>query len=830
MKSESKDIMYLLSQSFYTKAEFNDLLLAYAAQHGLDGIFFDVEKKHEQVNRSFHYVYGKELPNRCAKSTKLIDEADFSFKINCSIWAQRNVSSEIENEVFDIIKSHLGLQNINRSTKLPCYENQQGDVWLRPKLEATVTRFLSIGKSVAVFMMDLDNFKAVNDQNDHEIGGGVLFEFGNILTTCCEENAVAIHRSGDEFFVVMPYNDLLDPLVLAYKIREEAKAYSYQNVLQPIALTVAQGICLVTDSETSFDEAIHLAEKAYKPDEQNKHRDSVRIVRPFVAIPKRVPINLDLAYIAVRSHLCDRGCFHNPYLDFISLMLSQCDSTEHMQAKISQYISWLNPTVTSGMQFLSLEDEITYTCEWSNEELAFALFHGISRNPISQGKKVRLSFNHEQNASFVISLDAETLYSCGDTFDLAEGQSYIVELPNCSIEECAVRNTVLIHIGYDSLIIPDCFYRVIRIDARPIIGGNLPDFWAGALSELIDLVSEKSYINQVIVYGDRETAKNLCGILSNIEHWSDREYLLSIAKQTKQLPMSIEKCKERLTGHILFVNKNDKDSLIQGLKQICGVSCIKKELVLESRPDSHVFLDRNLSYEPIRLRIEDGCTVNTMGEAFPTVLEIIRKYESGEIMTDQAGRELKELTNFKLTITEPSSTSIPEYYSEQEADLEEYYQSVLGKPDGFFQIHLEENGQYQAVLQHVINLIDGPKLRYATRRALLVIPHIVTDQKDISPLGLVSVYISPRQVNDRIIFNFSFTWRTVEAVVGLPYSLYGSVKYAEHILDKIKKGLGDSPTATLKMGHISYMAYSLHMFLDPPYARIVRGIINDATK
>lgn len=33
----------------------------------------------------------------------------------------------------------------------------------------------------------------------------------------------------------------------------------------------------------------------------------------------------------------------------------------------------------------------------------------------------------------------------------------------------------------------------------------------------------------------------------------------------------------------------------------------------------------------------------------------------------------------------------------------------------------------------------------------------------------------------------------------------------------------------IKMGTLSYLAYSFHMFLDKPYTQIIRGIINDAS-
>lgn len=831
MKFEGNNIIQLINQSFYTKAEFNRLLLDYAVQHDLDGISFNVTKKHEKIDRPCSYVYGTELQDQSVKMQNEIDVADSSIKIRYSIWSQQNISSETEEEVSNIIKTYLNTQNIYRSTLLPSYEHQHGDEWLDKKLEATVKRFLDTGMSVAVFMIDLDHFKDVNEQNDHSIGGSVLFEFSNLLMLCCEEKAVVIHRSGDEFFVIMPYSNSYEPLELAYQIRETVKHHSYQNVSQCINLTAAQGIWLLTDYKTSFKDVVVYAEKTYKPDGQEKHRDSVRIACLSEVVPDRELSDQDLAYAVVRSRLTDCCVFHNPYLDFISSMASQCDNKNDIQTQVNQWISWLHPEEISGMQFLSLSNDMSFICGWSSDELAFALFHGLCRNPINFGKNIHLAFNPNKNNSFSISVDFETIYLHGEKFDLIEGQGYDVKLPNCAMKECEARNTALIHIGYDPLIIPDCFYHVIRIDARPIIGGNLPDFWAGALSELINLMSEETPIKQVIVYGKKSSARKIHEILENVKNWGNESYSLSfLSKQTKQPTTSIEICKRQLIDHITFINEGDKSALIQELKRIYSTSCLEKKPPAKDRPDSHRFLQRTLSYEPIRLKIEDGCTVRTMEEAFPTVLEIIRNCESTEVMTDQAGRELKELSNFKLTITKPSSTSIPEYYWELTNDLKEYYESILGNKDGFFQKYLEEHGQYQAVLQHIVNLIDSTKLKYASRRALLVVPHKVVDQQDISPLGLVSVYISPREANGGIVFNFSFTWRTVEAIVGLPYSLYGSVKYAERLLDEIKRRLNNKKTPTLKMGNVSYMAYSLHMFLDSPYSQIVRGIINDATK
>jgi hypothetical protein len=133
------------------------------------------------------------------------------------------------------------------------------------------------------------------------------------------------------------------------------------------------------------------------------------------------------------------------------------------------------------------------------------------------------------------------------------------------------------------------------------------------------------------------------------------------------------------------------------------------------------------------------------------------------------------------------------------------------------------------VLEHVAAAIRNPDDSFSTRRAILVIPHEVTTGQELAPLGLVSVRIVPRFVALRPVIHFSYTWRTVEALVGFPYSLFGSVRFAQHLTDRIKAVLPPDLQRSLEMGTVSYIAHSLHFFLDDYAQNIARRTVDDAT-
>jgi hypothetical protein len=99
---------------------------------------------------------------------------------------------------------------------------------------------------------------------------------------------------------------------------------------------------------------------------------------------------------------------------------------------------------------------------------------------------------------------------------------------------------------------------------------------------------------------------------------------------------------------------------------------------------------------------------------------------------------------------------------------------------------------------------------------------------DVAPLGLVCVRVVPRISATKLRFDFSFVWRTVEVLVGFPYSLYGSVKFSEHLTSLLRKNLPTDGNP-IEMGEVSYTAQSLHMFTDEYGQIIARRIVNNAS-
>jgi diguanylate cyclase (GGDEF)-like protein/PAS domain S-box-containing protein len=75
---------------------------------------------------------------------------------------------------------------------------------LRDRLELLIERAQRSQENLAVMMVDLDNFKRVNDSLGHQAGDTVLCEISRRLKTCIRKSDTVGRMSGDEFVILLP--------------------------------------------------------------------------------------------------------------------------------------------------------------------------------------------------------------------------------------------------------------------------------------------------------------------------------------------------------------------------------------------------------------------------------------------------------------------------------------------------------------------------------------------------------------------------------------------------------------------------------------------------
>lgn len=96
-------------------------------------------------------------------------------------------------------------------------------------------------KNFAVLMMDLNNFKKVNDTYGHVAGDVVLKKFGDALNQSCRKHDLPVRYGGDEFILILPDTTVDDVEVIKARIKKifEATLADYKSVGLDISFGIA---------------------------------------------------------------------------------------------------------------------------------------------------------------------------------------------------------------------------------------------------------------------------------------------------------------------------------------------------------------------------------------------------------------------------------------------------------------------------------------------------------------------------------------------------------------------------------------------------------------
>ncbi len=104
----------------------------------------------------------------------------------------------------------LQIEDLRKNLSISARKDALTGLWNRKHLEDEVERYLDENGQKAVFMiMDIDNFKQVNDTYGHIMGDAVLECVGKILQNSVGPRDIAARIGGDEFAVFLKgdYND-----------------------------------------------------------------------------------------------------------------------------------------------------------------------------------------------------------------------------------------------------------------------------------------------------------------------------------------------------------------------------------------------------------------------------------------------------------------------------------------------------------------------------------------------------------------------------------------------------------------------------------------------
>lgn len=118
-------------------------------------------------------------------------------------------------------------------------------------------------EDLSLLFMDMDNFKKINDSNDHQVGDFVLKHFANFVSeNHLRPNDSFARYGGDEFVLLLPKTSIEEACKIGEAIRAGVEKEEFVHNDKKILVTVSVGVAALTERMETSQQLLRAADLA----------------------------------------------------------------------------------------------------------------------------------------------------------------------------------------------------------------------------------------------------------------------------------------------------------------------------------------------------------------------------------------------------------------------------------------------------------------------------------------------------------------------------------------------------------------------------------------
>ncbi len=233
------------------------LMTAYASMETLlaairAGVYDYLTKPFDNLDDVLHKV-GRALEKRriVKENERLIE---YLRQANTQIdLMNRDLERQVVDRTRQLEDANRRLEQLSLTDDVTGLFNQR---FLHQRLEEEFRRATRYRQPLSVLMLDLDNFKLVNDTHDHLFGSRVLARVGRVLKDTVRNIDLVIRYGGDEFVVILPHTDICQGVQVAERIVQKVGTTDLGDEQDPYFVTVSVGVAATGVAEISSAQAL----------------------------------------------------------------------------------------------------------------------------------------------------------------------------------------------------------------------------------------------------------------------------------------------------------------------------------------------------------------------------------------------------------------------------------------------------------------------------------------------------------------------------------------------------------------------------------------------
>ncbi len=212
-----------------------------------------------------------------------IDEAGFlKFIEESPECAYKVLTNLLSNTVAQLRKTSRFLADIaewgeNASRRV--ITDELTGLYNRAFMDDAVENFFNISvsnsKPLSLLMLDIDNFREINESNDSESCDRVIIEFAGIIRRLISRHGIMARYGGDEFSILLPETDIQKAMEIGGEIRGAVENFNFSKHFRgkSVPITTSIGISNFPETASTMDEFKQKADASlYRAKQTGKNR------------------------------------------------------------------------------------------------------------------------------------------------------------------------------------------------------------------------------------------------------------------------------------------------------------------------------------------------------------------------------------------------------------------------------------------------------------------------------------------------------------------------------------------------------------------------------
>ena len=162
---------------------------------------------------------------RTARRGKAFDPREIQF---CQIVANASANALINAALYESVElANIQLEKLATTDGLTDIFNHR---YFYKRLDEEFNRAQRYNNPLSAIMIDVDNFKQINDTYGHRTGDLILKELAHVLKTSMRKSDIVARYGGDEFIILLPQTDSMGAIAEAARVIDKIAAFRFDSM------------------------------------------------------------------------------------------------------------------------------------------------------------------------------------------------------------------------------------------------------------------------------------------------------------------------------------------------------------------------------------------------------------------------------------------------------------------------------------------------------------------------------------------------------------------------------------------------------------------------